>query len=344
MQDLFDKYKGLSIAVLGDYCLDEYLWIDAALNEASLETGLVAYQCVKQESFPGAAGTVAKNLANLGVGTVYAVGYAGNDGRGLELAQGLDRLSINREFLITAPTRATPAYVKPWITEKGTTNEMNRIDIKNHTTTPPELEDAILKNLAELLPRLDALIVLDHMTEEDCGVVTKKVRTALSQIAKDNPNCLMYADSRCRIGQFESMMIKGNQFEICHAVFGLKNAAPGIQLAADPTVERTEEEINHACQILQARNGRPVICTMGDQGLRIYHQGPTIEIPGIPLSGQLDVCGAGDMVSSTFVSSLAAGADMKAAGELSNVAASICVQQLGTSGNVTTELLLEAIL
>jgi len=56
MNALFEKYKGLSIAVLGDYCLDEYLWIDANLNEPSLETDMVAYQCVKRETPLGCGG------------------------------------------------------------------------------------------------------------------------------------------------------------------------------------------------------------------------------------------------------------------------------------------------
>ena len=83
MRNLFEKYKSLSIGVFGDYCLDEYLWIDSRLNEPSLETGLIAYQCVKRETSPGAAGTIAKNLKNLGVGTVYAIGFVGDDGRGV---------------------------------------------------------------------------------------------------------------------------------------------------------------------------------------------------------------------------------------------------------------------
>ena len=340
MKPIFEKFKTLSIAVLGDYCLDEYLWIDAALNEPSLETGLIAYQCLKRETSPGAAGTIAKNLANLGIGNIYALGYVGSDGRGFELCQGLDALGINRDYLVSAKERATFTHTKPWIIEEGKTRELNRIDIKNPHPTPPELEDAVLANLKKIINKVDALIVLDHVAEANYGIITDKVRKALPQIAAANPKCIVYADSRCRIGLFEGMMLKGNQYELCHAVYGqgVSGVADArVQLAADPSVERTAEEITQACETLRKKTGQPVICTLGEHGVHIYQDGPKLEIPATPVSGQTDVCGAGDMFTAAFISTLAAGASPDEAGKIGNMAASICVTQLGTSGHVTTK-------
>jgi len=339
--DLYKNYKNLSIAVLGDYYLDEYFRIDAALNEPSLETGLVAYQCVKCESFPGASGTVAKNLANLGIGTVYAVGYTGDDGRGMEMRRGLAALGINSDNLITFPGRCTPTHTKPWITENGHTRELNRIDIKNWTTTPPELEKAVFEKVKALVKNIDALIILDHTAEDNFGIITGTMRNALAKLAKENPNVIFFADSRGRIGKFENMIIKGNQFELCHAVYGQAKDG-GITLAADPTITRTQEEIANACKTLYKKTGCPVVCTLGENGSMIYADTIT-SIPTIPVTGELDVCGAGDMFSSAFVSALCAGADMHTAGKQGNVAAAICVQQLGTTGNVTQADIMEAI-
>lgn len=304
-------FKKLSIAVFGDYCLDEYLWVDAALNEPSLETDLIAYQCTKREVYSGAAGTVAKNLANLAVGTVYAIGYVGDDGRGIDLCRALDDLKINRENLIIAKDRVTPTYTKPWYTENGKTRELNRIDTKNWTPTSRELEDAALNNLRNLIGKIDALIILDQMTEENCGIVTTRVRAELAAIARENPDLLVYADSRSRIRLFEDMIIKGNQFEI--------------------PLELCE---GHA---------KPVIRTMGEEGVAIYSDGERIKVPAIPVSGQTDVCGAGDMFTASFVSALSAGVSLEEAGRLGNIAASICVTQLGTSGYVTVDDLMKSI-
>ena len=336
MHNIFGKYKNLSIAVLGDYYLDEYLWIDAELNEPSLETGLVAYQCTKREAYPGAAGTIAKNLVNLGVGTVYAVGYVGDDGRGLEMCRRLDSLGVNRDNIVTVKGRCTPTHTKPWIVKDGKTQELSRIDIKNWTKTPAELEDAVLTKLKGIIGNIDALIILDHTAEEGCGIITAKVREALAKIAKDNPNCITYADSRGRIGLFDGMMLKGNQFELCHAIFGSGSDSIGVQLAADPSIVRTQDDITEACQALYQKTGKPVICTVGEDGVQI-HSDTVLAVPGIKTEGQLDVCGAGDMFTSAFISALAAGADMQHAAKIGNAAAAICVQQLGTSGHVTVD-------
>jgi len=343
MKQLFEKYKNLSIAVLGDYCLDEYLWIDAKLNEPSLETDMVAYQCVERETSPGAAGTVANNLANLGVGKIYAVGFVGDDGRGLELCRGLNRLHINSDNLVKTYHRGTNAYTKPWMIEPdGSRWEMSRIDIKNWTKTPLEIEIAITNNLRSLAPKLDALIVMDQVTEENCGVVTDGMRRVLTTLAREYPNLLIFADSRRNIGQFGGLTVKGNQFELTHAVYGLSDTGSDnpVKLASDPSVMRTDAEIASACEALQRQNKRPVICTMGEKGVRIYSENDTTDVPARPVTGQTDVCGAGDMFTANFVTALAAGADMKTAAEIGNAAAAICVSQIGTSGHVTPEMLI----
>ena len=335
IRELFKKFGDLSVAILGDYCLDEYLWIDAALNEPSLETGLVAYQCVKRETYPGAAGTVAKNLANLGIGTVYAIGYVGDDGRGLELCRGLDNLGINRDGVIIAGDRITPTYTKPWITEDGKQEEMSRIDSKNWTPTSAGLEDAVLASLKKILSKIDALIIMDQMTEKNCGIITDRVRKWLAETAIENPELIIFADSRCRIGLFDGVMVKGNQYEIANAVFGEGHHQPAAALS----VSQAEDmgELDRACETLRKKNGRPVICTLGEKGVRVYQDGTSIAVPAIPVSGQTDVCGAGDMFTSAFVSTLTAGASMEYAAHIGNIAAAVCVRQLGTSGHVTIE-------
>ena len=51
--DLFPEKK---VLVFGDFFLDQYLVIDDALREVSLETGLSAHQVVGIRNSPGAAG------------------------------------------------------------------------------------------------------------------------------------------------------------------------------------------------------------------------------------------------------------------------------------------------
>ncbi len=80
------KYSRLRVAVVGDFCLDRYLEIDPARTETSIETGLPVYNVTNVRAQPGGAGTVLNNLIALGVGTIYPVGFAGEDGEGTNFA------------------------------------------------------------------------------------------------------------------------------------------------------------------------------------------------------------------------------------------------------------------
>ena len=62
-----------------------------ALAEPSRETGIPRIGVVATEVTPGAGGTVANNLAALGVGRVAVLGAIGDDGFGYELSRALGR-------------------------------------------------------------------------------------------------------------------------------------------------------------------------------------------------------------------------------------------------------------
>src|SRR5262245_53872472 len=122
-----------TIGVLGDLFLDRYLDIDTNLDELSVETGKIAYQVTRVRSYPGAAGTVINNLAALGVGRIYPIAFIGDDGEGYELKQALRATrGVELGGVQPYPGRRTPTYTTPMYG----TEEWNRLDIKNRTTTP----------------------------------------------------------------------------------------------------------------------------------------------------------------------------------------------------------------
>src|SRR3954469_2400673 len=203
------------IGVVGDLFLDRYLDIDAALTEPSIETGLDAYQVVRVRSYPGALGTVINNLAALGVGKILSVAFYGHDGEGYELQQAFDRMpAIEKGGLYVTPQRRTPTYTKPMLGRAGEVpRELNRFDIKNRTPTPPLTEESILRLLKIHWDRADAWIVLDQVSEPDCGVITRRVRDRIAELAAAAPNRFVLADSRENVFHFRNVCVKPNQRE-----------------------------------------------------------------------------------------------------------------------------------
>ena len=77
---IVSRYAGLRVAIVGDFCLDRYFDIDPARAETSIETGLAVHNITAVRCQPGAAGTILNNLVALGIGTIHALGIAGDDG------------------------------------------------------------------------------------------------------------------------------------------------------------------------------------------------------------------------------------------------------------------------
>lgn len=309
---------GRTVGVLGDLFLDRYLDIDPALNEPSVETGLTAYQVVKVRSYPGAAGTVINNLAALGVGRIYPIACIGDDGEGYELRQALRALpAVEQGGIIPSEARRTPTYTKPMLGKE----ELNRLDIKNRTPTPKGIQERIIELLDEAWPQLDALLVLDQVSEPDCGVVTARVREHLAKLAQEEPSKFVLADSREQIGKFRNVCVKPNQNE-CLAL--ISNAEPN--------------DLDHASVQLTHRANCTVFCTDGPRGITIFsNQKKDAYVPAYPVSGPIDICGAGDSCSAGIACSCVSGLTHEQAAAFGNLVASITIQQLGVTGTAPPE-------
>ena len=86
---------------------------------------------------------------------------------------------------------------------------------------------------------------------------------------------------------------------------------------------------------LHRRARRPVFLTLGARGMLVANDGTTARVPGIRVAGPLDIVGAGDACSAAISAALAAGAQPVEAATIATLAASITVQQLGTTGTAT---------
>jgi bifunctional ADP-heptose synthase (sugar kinase/adenylyltransferase) len=323
LEDILGRIPRLTVGVLGDLFLDRYLDIDAALTEPSIETGLDAYQVVRVRPSPGAAGTVINNLVALGVGTVCAFAVIGDDGEGYELSQCLRQLGVvDVSGVVMRGDRRTPTYTKPMLHEAGRpARELNRLDIKNRTPLPADAEERVLFTLADAWPRLDGLVVLDQVSEPECGVVTSGVRARLAELGAVQPDKLILADSRERIGLFRSVWTKPNRRECVSAVGGTEVGACAVELAR--------------------RAGRPVFCTRGEDGMLVTDPRPgrerQVRVPAYPVKGPTDIVGAGDSTSAGIACAVAAGATPEEAAAFGNLVASITIQQLGTTGTASPE-------
>jgi len=313
-QEITARYPDLRIAVVGDFSCDRYLEIDPAKKETSIETGLPVHNVTNVRAQPGAAGTVLANLAALGVGELWPVGFQGCDGEGFELQRALEQLpGVKMEYFFESETQRTFTYCKPLVMEPGQPpRELNRLDTKNWHPTPEALQDQLSNAVRGLAGKVDAMIVLDQVDEPETGVVTQ---------------CLLVAIDECKT---QTLVIGDSRR-------GLKNWPHIIyKMNADELARFAEGEPKTAASDLARQTGQPVFVSMAEQGiLGASPSGELAHSPAQPVRGEIDIVGAGDAVTANLTGALAASATLPEALELANTAASVVIHKLGTTGTAS---------
>ena len=324
--ELAGRFSDLRVALVGDFCLDRYLEIDPAQAETSIETGLDVFNVADVRSQPGGCGTILNNLSALGVGTVFPVGFAGEDGEGYELMRALGQVGcVELEHFFQTPERRTFSYTKPMVIEPGKSpRELNRLDFKNWSHTPESVQGRVIESLNALAKRVDAMVLLEQVDEADTGVLAGGVLEALGQLRRDNPDLLILADSRRGLGHFPAVGLKMNREEFA--------------VMTGEAVDMPLADLCAAIGRLATDRGQAVFVSLSEEGIAGAKPGEVSEhMPCLPLRGEIDIVGAGDAVMANLAMGLAAGAEIVEAMEFAMAAASVVVHQLGTTGTANLE-------
>ncbi len=330
--ELTQRYAQLSLAVVGDFCLDRYLEIDPARAETSLETGLPVHNVVNVRAQPGGAGTILNNLVALGVGSLYAVGFTGEDGEGFELRRALAALrGVRLDHFLHAPERRTFTYCKPLVLHPGQPpRELNRLDSKNWTPTPPALQEQIAGSVNRLARTANAFVLLSQVDVPETGVITTSTLGAVRAITENEPRLPIIADSRRGLAGFPPVSFKMNAAELARLVGG--------------KAEWRLEAVKEAAVTLARQNHRHVFVTLAEQGvLGAGPRGKVEHVPALPVRGPIDIVGAGDAVTANLTTALAVGATLRETLEIANAAASVVIHQLGTTGTATVNQIREVL-
>ena len=159
--EILERLPSLKVLVIGDICLDRWCWYDPSLAEPSRETGIPRTAVVRTEITPGAGGTVANNLAALGVKDVAVLGVVGEDGFAWELESALNTRGIDPDLLIASSGICTFTYTKLLNTTNGE-EDLPRLDFVNTCDLPEEAEQRLIRQVDTHAARFDVVIVADQ--------------------------------------------------------------------------------------------------------------------------------------------------------------------------------------
>ena len=323
-REIVSNYAQLSVAVVGDYCLDRYLEIDPSIAEVSIETGLEVHNVTNVRAQPGGCGTILNNLVALGCGNLLPVGFAGCDGEGYELINALSvSKTIDLKYFFQTTERRTFTYCKPLILSDGVLpRELNRLDSKNWTKTPQSVQDNLISAIYSLANEVDAIVLLEQVDCPESGVLCGKVLDAISQVRADRPDLLILADSRRGFDHFPSVGFKMNRSEF-QSLIGVSGDLPMDELKIE------------VARLADLRR-QIVFVSLSEDGIVGAIPGESAaHVPILPLTGEIDVVGAGDTVMANLIMALASNASVSESMRIAMAAASIVVKQLGTTGVAT---------
>ncbi len=309
--------QGFRVMVAGDVCLDRWCTYDPALAEPSRETGIPRIGVVSTVVTPGAAGTVANNLAALGA-RVSVLGMVGEDGFGYELRQALEARGIATDLLVPAPGIPTFTYTKLLNRETGD-EDVPRVDFVYTEPLPAGLDAEIVRRFESAAPRFDIIIVSDQAETNQGGVITPAMRDAIAHLAAAHPEILIWVDSRMRSEHFRGVIVKPNQQE-----------AEAASMRALGRVDYQELRRQMCTPLLVVTHG-------GDGALLIDERGEHW-VATTKVEHPVDICGAGDSFSAGAVLALKATGDPETAARFGNRVASITIMKKGTGTASPEEL------
>lgn len=319
LEKIISGIESVKIAVLGDFCLDAYWFIDESKSEISIETGQMTRPVKQQRYSLGGAGNVTNNITSLGVQDVRAFGVIGPDPFGTEMVKVMKQNGINpQNLLVQEKDWSTHVYTKPYVGD----TEQSRIDFGNYNKLSKHTADKLINNLITEIPEADIIIINQQVLS---GIHTEYFRKQITQVIQRFPEKIFIADSRNYSVSYEGAYRKMNDTEAA-ILGGFKKDANDVVLYS---------EVKEAAMNLFKRYGKPLFITRGARGSVIVSGNGITDIHGLMIISKVDPVGAGDSYLAGAASALAAGYSMELAAEFGSYVAGVTVQKLFMTGTAS---------
>lgn len=320
-QNIFTQTAKVSIAVIGDMCLDVYYFADHGRTEISVETGLETRSVNACKHELGGAGNVAVNCKRLGVGRVDIFGIIGEDAHGDIILSLLGKEGIGSAGVVRQKDQwLTHLYHKIY---EGKT-ETPRYDIGNYNKPEAANIEKLLKVIEDTIDGYDCVIINEQVMH---GIHSDAFQKGLVEIIRKTENRVTwFADCR-----------KLNDV-YAHTVHKL-NDKEAFELFSRHTAKRTKKRSSEekVIQWLYQRWERPLIMTRGEDGALVYNGQEIFEIPGLHIIKEIDTVGAGDAFMAGTVVAHGAGASLQDAAKIGNFTAGVCIQKLFETGHPSAQ-------
>ena len=319
-KDLFDKFNGLRILVIGDVMLDAYVM--GKVNRISPEAPVPIVSLENEDARIGGAGNVALNLLALGAKPIIC-GVIGEDSSGDKLLNLFEKNGILTDGLVKSMVRKTT------VKTRVISNKQQLLRIDSESTFPLlESEEIKLNNTIQNIINqgIDGIIFEDY----NKGVLTDSVIQNTIKIAKEKDIPTAVDPKKENFLSYKGVsLFKPN----------LKELKEGLNLNFD--FNSNKDLFEKGIEVLEEKLQNEIsFVTLSENGVFIKNQTEKYYVPA-HMRSISDVSGAGDTVIAVATLCLISGASTKQIAEISNLAGGLVCEKSGVVSISKNDLLKE---
>ncbi|HET6231866.1 MAG TPA: D-glycero-beta-D-manno-heptose-7-phosphate kinase [Longimicrobiaceae bacterium] len=307
LDEILERARTLRIAVVGDLMLDVYLV--GSVTRISPEAPVPVVQVTEERVALGGAANVAANVVTLGA-ECDLIGYVGADDAGARIRHALSRLRGG-----TVHPRLVERDDRPTTTKTRVMARHQQV-VRFDRERDDDLDEGCVGELCEVIAAsvaaADALVLEDY----NKGVLSPTViRAAIDAAARAGIPVVVDPKFRHFFDYGGATVFKPNAVELGNAL------GTAVQPQDDAWLEDARNQVGAAYLLL----------TLGEHGMALRcDDGTTLRVPTVARE-VYDVSGAGDTVTAFLAVALAAGASVREAAVLANLAAGIEVGKPGVA-------------
>ena len=321
-KDLFDKFNGLRILVIGDVMLDAYVM--GKVNRISPEAPVPIVSLENEDARIGGAGNVALNLLALGAKPIIC-GVIGEDSSGDKLLNLFEKNGILIDGLVKSMARKTTVKTRV-ISNK---QQLLRIDSESTFPLLESEEIKLNKTIQNIINQgIDGIIFEDY----NKGVLTDSVIQNTIKIAKEKDIPTAVDPKKDNFLSYKGVsLFKPN----------LKELKEGLNLDFDFNADK--EKFEKGIEVLENKLQNQIsFVTLSENGVFIKSKKEKHYLKAHVRSIS-DVSGAGDTVIAVATLCLISGASIQQIAAISNLAGGLVCEKSGVVSISKNDLFSEVI-
>ena len=314
------KFSKTKILCIGDIMLDHFMY--GTVSRISPEAPVPIFHFSHEKQMLGGVGNVISNLRALNCQVTF-LGGIGDDESGKKVSELLSETMCHSKLLKlkNVPTICKTRFIAGH-------NHLLRADFEEKVSIPQTLIPRLLKLLRQVIPSVDIVLLSDY----DKGILSDELTPQIIKICHEFHKPVLVDPKTTNYKRYYgATLVKPNLKEFS-AVVG-ENLNPKDK-------DFLEKVKTNASALFKKFQIGGIVLTLSEHGMVYIDSQNPKEIVQIPTKARevYDVSGAGDTSLAVLGAAIGAGAPVKDAIKLANLASGIVVGKLGTATASIQEL------